>query len=301
MDSKDVLHAVNRDEKTDFPYFVFDVKGEETFPKNPGFKVMHWHEELQFIFVNQGTIKVSTLNKTIPIKAKEGIFINQNTIHLVDQVEKSHYKSFLFPSYFLTFYPTSPVHTLVKTMTASKEIPFLTFSREIQWQKDILDHLEKLSQLENDGSEITVYKILHLLSTIGLLLFDNVPIPVQKKEDVQEKRMRLMLAFIEEHYGEGITLKDIAESASLSKSECTRCFHHCLNTTPYNYLLEFRLFKAASFLKNSDIPIGRIATMVGFEQFSHFGRCFKEKTGYTPREYRKKQDIISTPINFEIN
>ena len=59
-----------------------------------------------------------------------------------------------------------------------------------------------------------------------------------------------------------------------------------MQTTPYKYLMEVRLSKAAELLKETDEPISRISSKVGFHQVSHFGKCFREKTGYPPREYR---------------
>lgn len=60
-----------------------------------------------------------------------------------------------------------------------------------------------------------------------------------------------------------------------------------MQTTPYKYLLEYRLSKAAEFLMNTDEPVGRIAAKTGFNQMSYFGKCFKMKTGYSPRKYRQ--------------
>ncbi len=101
--------------------------------------------------------------------------------------------------------------------------------------------------------------------------------------------MQRILRYIEGHYAENIALADLAESASISKSECLHCFKISLNTTPYKYLAEFRLSKATKLLKKTDDPIGLIAANVGFHQTSHFGKCFKEKTGYTPKKYRKAE------------
>ena len=80
----------------------------------------------------------------------------------------------------------------------------------------------------------------------------------------------------------------ISESAHVSKSECLRCFKVSMQTTPLKYLTEYRLQKAAELLTTTDEPIGTIAMNVGFKQSSHFGKCFKEKTGYSPRRYRYK-------------
>ena len=99
--------------------------------------------------------------------------------------------------------------------------------------------------------------------------------------------MQAFLNHIEKHYAENLSLEALAKSGNVSKSECLRCFKACMQTTPYKYILEYRLSKAAILLKSTDTPIGDIASSVGFHQISHFGKCFREKTGYSPREYRQ--------------
>lgn len=103
-----------------------------------------------------------------------------------------------------------------------------------------------------------------------------------------EERVSSFLQYIALHYGEDISLDILAASANVSKSECLRCFQTVLHTTPYRYLTEYRLSKAAEFLRQTSEPITAIAGKVGFSHISHFGKCFREKTGLSPSEYRKK-------------
>ena len=100
--------------------------------------------------------------------------------------------------------------------------------------------------------------------------------------------MKLFLRYIHDHYTEHISLADIAKSANVSESETLRCFKLCMQMTPYRYLLELRLERAAKLLRETDEPVTNIADMVGFSQVSYFGKCFKTKTGHSPNEYREK-------------
>ena len=68
-----------------------------------------------------------------------------------------------------------------------------------------------------------------------------------------------------------------------------RCFRQSMQNTPYQYLMEYRLSKGANLLINSEETIEVIANAVGFHQSSYFGKCFKEKTGYSPKQYRSIQ------------
>ena len=105
--------------------------------------------------------------------------------------------------------------------------------------------------------------------------------------------MRAFLQYIREHYAEAVTLEELAASAHVSKSECLRCFRQSLETTPYKYLSEFRLSKAAQLLRDTDRPISEISAEVGFQQLSHFGKCFREKAGCSPRAYRAAERSAS--------
>lgn len=63
-----------------------------------------------------------------------------------------------------------------------------------------------------------------------------------------------------------------------------------MGNTPYRYLIEYRLQKAMGLLTGSALSVGEIAQAVGFHSQSHFGRLFKTRTGYAPKDYRKSNE-----------
>ena len=291
MPADNYINSINLNKDTDFPYLVLDVTDDHAYPRNPGFQVMHWHEDLQFIYVSSGTIEVRTLDHSVFLHPGDGIFINKNIIHHVRRLESCHYNSFIFPEYFLEFYMGSPLKKFVEDITTDTDIALYPLTDSVPWQKDALYFLQQLAALENHKTEFYSYDVLTKLSALWLIICKNI----QNGNDCNTSshvsnavqiRTRQILQYIDAHYSEEITLSDLAGSANISKSECGRCFQLCLDTTPYKYLLEFRLSKAAKLLKETDLPVGIIAENTGFHQMSHFGKCFKEKTGHTPREYR---------------
>lgn len=284
--SNNYINSINLKSNSDFPYLVLNVINDNSFPRNPGFQVMHWHEDLQFIYVLDGEIEVKTLEKSNFLKKGDGIFINQNVVHLVKKNGKCHYKSFIFPKYFLEFYIGSPAESYVDCVVVSN-IETLLFKTENGNAKKILQLLYELSELEKRKDKFYSYEVLCKLSCVWLEICKRFSHCYENHSDIGEKRMRKFLNFIENNYSQNITLAELAKSANVSKSECLRSFKSTMQTTPYKYLTEYRLSKAASLLKNSDELIGNIATFVGIEQSSHFGKLFKEKTGMSPREYRK--------------
>ena len=54
------------------------------------------------------------------------------------------------------------------------------------------------------------------------------------------------------------------------------------------YVIQFRLRKAAELLQHSTLPVLEIATQSGFNNLSNFNRQFKKYYQITPSQYRKK-------------
>ena len=95
-----------------------------------------------------------------------------------------------------------------------------------------------------------------------------------------------MLTFIQANYGRELTVEDIASACAVSASECIRCFHATINTTPIAYLKSYRLQQAAVKLQLTTDKISAIAESCGFQEMSYFAKSFKAAYGCTPSEYR---------------
>ena len=282
------INSVNLNQDTNFPYLVLNVFNDNSYPRNLGFRVMHWHEDIQFIYVLDGEIEVITLGNRTALHKGEGIFINKNVVHLVDKIDNCHYNSFIFPDYFLRFYVGSPAEQLVGQIIGKENFPTFRIA-DTQENFPVLRTLKKLSSLEQNKTELYSYEVLSTLSILWLEFCRIINITAKnfpEKNSQTSNRMAIFLQYIELHYGEDITLERLAQSANVSKSECLRCFKSMIQTTPYKYLTEYRLSKAADLLKNTDMLIENIAFHVGFKHLSHFGKCFREKTGFSPSEYR---------------
>ena len=238
----------------------------------------------------EGEIEVVTLESRTTLHKGDGIFINKNIVHLVDKVDACHYNSFIFPDYFLRFYVGSPAEQIVSQIIVREDFPVFPIPN-INENLSVLHTLKKLSSLEQNKTFLYPYEVLSTLSTLWLEFYRVVHISEKenhKKNSQISNRMAIFLQYIELHYKENITLEMLAKSANVSKSECLRCFKSTLQTTPYKYLIEYRLSKAAELLKNTDMLIENIASDVGFIHVSHFGKCFREKTGFSPSKYRKR-------------
>ena len=286
MEQHPYINSVNLNQNTDFPYLVLNIIDNTSYPLNPGFQVMHWHEDLQFIYVLSGKIEVVTLESSVSLQTGEAVFINKNVVHLVKKSDSCHYNSFIFPAHLLKFYPGSPAGTIVEQISGNENLP-LFHIQNMEQNRGLIDMLKKLIALEQNKNLLYPYEVLTALCSLWLEFTRTVNVPQTPQKNIVGTRMSVFLHYIEQNYQNPISLDDLAESAHVSKSECLRCFKLSLQTAPYQYLMEYRLSKAADLLKNSVLPISEISSAVGFNQVSHFGKSFRQKTGKSPSEYRK--------------
>lgn len=135
----------------------------------------------------------------------------------------------------------------------------------------------------------TVCKIWRLLTI--RILHDKQTGRIPAANKVQEQRMKQLLSFIHGHYSEHISIDDIAKSASISRTECFRCFHAIIKKSPSEYLTEYRLSMASMMLANTDRTLSDISCSCGFNSPSYFGKLFREKCGLPPKKYRDQMSI----------
>ena len=113
------INLVNLNANSVFAYLVMKVKEDQSDPVTPGFPVMHWHEDLQVLYVEQGTVLVKTLKEEVTLQVGEGILINKNVVHMIVSYVSSAYHSILFPPWILDFYAGCPANAVVEEVTGS--------------------------------------------------------------------------------------------------------------------------------------------------------------------------------------
>ena len=105
-----------------------------------------------------------------------------------------------------------------------------------------------------------------------------------------QARLQLMMQFLHQNYAKDISLEEIACYANISKSTVLNLFNRFLHITPINYLIAYRLKKAALLIKNTEKKINTISCETGFHNVDYFCRAFKKSYKMTPTEYRKSKN-----------
>ena len=94
--------------------------------------------------------------------------------------------------------------------------------------------------------------------------------------------------YIDDHYGEHITMEDVAESVSMSPSYLSALFKEKMGMTVHDYLIRVRIEKSIELLGRRDLSIKQVMQQCGIESQSYYNRIFKKMIGLPPGKYRNQ-------------
>jgi AraC family L-rhamnose operon regulatory protein RhaS len=129
--------------------------------------------------------------------------------------------------------------------------------------------------------------------TMLISRFMELVVYLSRQYDCQEKGMssNLMhlanaISYMEDHYLEPLTLKEIASKSDISVRHLNRIFQSYYQTTPISYLQRLRLERACTLLRQTKLTITDITHKCGFNDSNYFTRQFTKAYGCSPKAYR---------------
>ncbi len=274
----------------DFPYTASCSQLDQFMGR---FVPWHWHKNVELFYMESGKMEYCTPKGRTIFPAGSGGMVNSNVLHMArPQAESEKNIQFLHifdPSFIAGQHGSRIEQKYVTPITAAPQAEIIALYPEDPAQAKILDTIRESFHLsEHDfGYEI---KLREALSDIWLQLF-SISRPLLEEKGLSNKandKIKSMMVYVHEHYADKISIAEIAAAAYSSERECFRVFHDCLHMTPVEYIKTYRLQTACHMLANSREAITYISHACGLGSSSYFGKVFREYTGCTPLEYRRK-------------
>lgn len=101
--------------------------------------------------------------------------------------------------------------------------------------------------------------------------------------------LRPLAAFMEANLQDAsLSNHQLARQAGLSEPYFRKLFFQNYGVSPWQYLMQLRLKKARRLLESSGLPLDEVAAACGYNNLYYFLKVFKNRTGYTPTEYRNR-------------
>ncbi len=253
-----------------------------------GYIPLHWHDEIQFVRIIRGEAIFKINEESIVVGEGDGLYINSGCLHMAEEINQSNcvYVCLNVSPYFvlhLEFY-----NNYVYPYIRATNLPYLFLDSNDFWARNILDAILKIKKLiERKPTLFELDITVHLTFIWQNLMNNGFKLEHNPVEMQKDQRMKQMLNWIHQHYTGKILLDDIAKAGQLSRSECCRYFKRILNTTPLNYVTNYRIQKSSVLLKQTDASVTEVVYQVGFNSTSYFIDKFKKLMDMTPLEYKR--------------
>jgi len=113
----------------------------------------------------------------------------------------------------------------------------------------------------------------------------------KKKDDASKAVIDTVKRFVQDGLNQNITLKKISRKLHFNCAYLGQKFKLYENMSFNEYLLQQRMEKAKLLLKKTDLKIYEIANEIGYTEIDWFYKKFKEYTGLSANEYRKRFEL----------
>lgn len=140
---------------------------------------------------------------------------------------------------------------------------------------------------------LAALELIRTLQQPQAMLPLNRLIPIRDYSELEGKRMGNVMAFILAKNHRNISLKEVADTANMSKEAFCRFFKERTCKTYTEFLNELRIHKSCHLLQETELSISQIAYQTGFQNLSYFNRAFKKFKKETPSRFRDKMKIVS--------
>lgn len=254
----------------------------------------HWHDELEILVVETGTVRVSVNGTDRLVKQGEGFFINAGALHGAwpEGQEACRLCSVVFHPRLVGGGVDSILwQKYLEPLLSDTCRPWLHFTGALTWEREASKTIQEAWRVGVSEAEGFEFEVRERLSRFVFLLAKHCPAAEKRPSEKalrDGERMKVMLQHIQKHYDEELTLAKIAGSANVSENECLRCFRRMIGSTPMQYVKQVRVQRAAELLTATDRKISDIGAECGFQEMSYFAKVFRDVKGCTPGAFRKR-------------
>lgn len=157
------------------------------------------------------------------------------------------------------------------------------YNEENEKEEGYIDFIEYAVELSNIGEQELGFWVHQKFQYITKILR-------QRHVDKKDYVIKNVLAYLEEHYQEDISLSDAADQAGMTPQYFSTIFKQAMGQNFVEWMSEYRIHKAMEYLDEPGAVIKEVCFKVGYNDPNYFSRIFKKISGMTPKEYMAQKE-----------
>lgn len=124
-----------------------------------------------------------------------------------------------------------------------------------------------------------------------LILFMRTPISDKQYPQISKNNydahLNIIVNYMYSHINKNITVAELENFSSLSKSSINKLFAETFSVSPIRYFHTIKIERAKQLLRENNYNVSQISDMLGYSAIHYFSRRFKQITGMSPIEYSR--------------
>lgn len=153
------------------------------------------------------------------------------------------------------------------------------------------DMMNEMLYIAQHSNESPFHLIGHLYLFLDYFTRSSASIKLNQGGRIRDFYIKEALSFIEQNFQNEISIEDIAAFCGLNRSYFGKIFRDTIGKSPQEFLMSYRMVKAAELLKLTELSIADIGNAVGYPNQLHFSRAFKNIYGVSPRNWRNENRL----------
>jgi len=268
------------------PDFPLQVNRYATITPNCLIADLHWHLDVEILYVRQGILSVTVPEGILTLHAGDLCFINPEELHTMSSTNAfCIYHTLIFSPSVISY---SADHYFDQQFISPLQNGALRFPRVLSPSNPFYAKIAALPE-HLFGEKLSKPMLLAHLTMLCCLLMEHSMMRSCEEQSYkrQGENIKRCIAYMLDHYQEKIKLEELAKLLNMTPNYFCSYFKSYAFISPFQQLNRIRIQKASTLLSQSNSLIAEIAEQCGFDNMSLFIRKFKEVTGYTPSTYRK--------------
>ena len=156
---------------------------------------------------------------------------------------------------------------------------------------EMMNEMLYIARHPGSSSESPFHMIGHLYLFLDYFMRSATTVRMNQSGKIRDFYIKEALPYIEQNFQNNITIEDIAAFCGLNRSYFGKIFHDTIGKSPQEFLISYRMTKAAELLKLTSLSIADIGNAVGYPNQLHFSRAFKNVYGTSPRSWRNTNKL----------
>lgn len=153
-----------------------------------------------------------------------------------------------------------------------------------------MEMMNEMLYIAHHSEESPFHLIGHLYLFLDYLTRSAASMILKQGGRLRDFYIREAISFIEQNFQNDISIENIANCCGLNRSYFGKIFHDTVGKSPQEFLMSYRMAKAAELLKLTELSISDIGNAVGYPNQLHFSRAFKNIYGISPRNWRNENN-----------